>query len=297
MRNVGLTLILLASCVLFIRGNTKCKLSENAEKKAVSQLNTCIDKGFKTSQKSCQKRSVGNQISKKERKKCKKIEKKLSACAYKCPGQVITVVIDPRQQSVKESETARLTCSTKVPHPSNIHWDRFVLDSEGYEDITKFAIEKTTAKEDGSWEVSSVLKLGPLASSDGGNYRCSLKGYPATAEAALFVERKNEPMLVIAPQKLSQKESETATFSCSMEVSHPTKIFWHRFVLNSDGYKDITEEAAQKVTATQEGIWKVESNLVVKQLNYYDGGNYRCSVKEYPVSAQALLFVQKQTYT
>ena len=45
MRNVGLTLILIASGVLFIRGNTKCKLSENAEKKAVSQLNTCIDKG------------------------------------------------------------------------------------------------------------------------------------------------------------------------------------------------------------------------------------------------------------
>ena len=45
MRNVGLTLILISSGVLFIRGNTKCKLSENAEKKAVSQLNTCIDKG------------------------------------------------------------------------------------------------------------------------------------------------------------------------------------------------------------------------------------------------------------
>ena len=115
---------------------------------------------------------------------------------------VITVVIDPRQQSVKESETASLTCSTKVPHPSNIHWDRFVLDSEGYEDITKFAIEKTTAKEDGSWEVSSVLKLGPLASSDGGNYRCSLKGYPATAEAALFVERKNGKYFLIKCQNI-----------------------------------------------------------------------------------------------
>ena len=100
-------------------------------------------------------------------------------------------------------------------------------------------------------------------------------------------------MLVITPGKLTKKESETARFTCNIEVSHPTKIYWEKFVLNSDGYKDITEKATQTVTTTQEGSWNVESILEVDNLDYYDGGNYRCSVKEYPVSAQALLFVQR----
>ena len=92
---------------------------------------------------------------------------------------------------MKESDTALLTCSTRISHPTNIYWDRFVLDSGGYEDISKFASEEVTATEDGTWEVQSVLKLEQVVPSDGGNYRCSLREYPATAEAALFVEEKN----------------------------------------------------------------------------------------------------------
>ena len=92
---------------------------------------------------------------------------------------------------MKESDTALLTCSTRVSHPTNIYWDRFVLDSRGYEDISKFASEEVTTTKDGTWEVKSVLKLVQVVPSDGGNYRCSLREHPATAEAALYVEEKN----------------------------------------------------------------------------------------------------------
>ena len=114
-----------------------------------------------------------------------------------------------------------------------------------------------------------------------------------TGYSSILTQHFSVPMLVIAPEKLTKKESETAKFTCSILVSHPTKIYWDRFVLNSHGYKEITEGVEQTVTTTKEGTWRVESILKVDSLDYYDGGSYRCSVKEYPVSAQALLFVQR----
>ena len=96
---------------------------------------------------------------------------------------------------------------------------------------------------------------------------------------------------MMQPLNINKEESETATFTCITTVPKPTKIYWQRFVLNSDGYKDITELASQDTTPSDKG-WEVKSELKVGPLGFFDGGNYRCSLLEFPATAEAFLEVK-----
>ena len=96
---------------------------------------------------------------------------------------------------------------------------------------------------------------------------------------------------MMEPLNVNKEESETAKFTCITTVPKPTKIYWQRFVLNSDGYKDITELASQDTTPSNKG-WEVKSELKVGPLGFFDGGNYRCSLLEFPATAEAFLEVK-----